>query len=146
MIRPFEKTDKPHLLKLLNKNIPRYFDPAELVDFESYFDKGIEDYYVVEIDGKPIACGGINYNTKDKICVLSWDIVHPKYQGKGYGKQLVEYRLNHINKLKDINAIMVRTSQLTHEFYAKAGFKLEKVVPDYWAEGFDLYQMKINLQ
>jgi ribosomal protein S18 acetylase RimI-like enzyme len=41
--------------------------------------------------------------------------------------------------------IIVRTSQLAYKFYQKVGFELEKTEKDFWAKGFDLYQMKMNL-
>jgi hypothetical protein len=40
---------------------------------------------------------------------------------------------------------MVRTTQLVYPFYQKAGFTLDKVEQDYWANGFDLYQMMLQL-
>jgi hypothetical protein len=39
---------------------------------------------------------------------------------------------------------MVRTSQVAYQFYQKAGFDLEKIEKDFWAKGFDLYQMKFK--
>jgi len=36
----------------------------------------------------------------------------------------------------------VRTSQFVYGFYEKHGFELKKVVKNYWAQGFDLYDME----
>ena len=41
-----------------------------------------------------------------------------------------------------VQTLIVRTSQLVYRFYEKQGFELEKVVKDYWAEGYDLYLMR----
>jgi ribosomal protein S18 acetylase RimI-like enzyme len=37
---------------------------------------------------------------------------------------------------------MVRTSQHAWRFFEKMGFELQKTEKNFWAPGFDLYQMK----
>lgn len=145
MIRPFQKSDILALLMLLDLNIPRYFDPSEAADYEDYLNREVEDYFVMEEAGEIIGAGGINYFYKKAEARISWDVVHPAHQGKGIGKALTIYRINHIKDRSDITAICVRTSQMAHKFYEKAGFKLEKIENDYWAKGFHLYLMRMKL-
>ena len=38
----------------------------------------------------------------------------------------------------------LRTTQLAFQFYEKMGFELDKTKKDFWAKGFDLYQMKMK--
>ena len=45
-----------------------------------------------------------------------------------------------------VKTIIVRTSQLAYQFYGKVGFELEKVEKDFWAAGFDLYLMRLELE
>ena len=144
-IRPYKNTEKEELLNLIRLNIPRYFDPSEEHDFSSYLDNELESYYVVEEEGKIIGCGGINYFPKERVARISWDMVHPESQGKGVGKKLTLYRIEEIKKNPDIDTIVVRTTQLVYPFYEKAGFTLEKTEKDFWAPGYDLYQMEIRL-
>ena len=42
---------------------------------------------------------------------------------------------------QEIDAIIVRTSQLVFKFYEKHGFEVIEIVKDYWAKDFDLYYM-----
>lgn len=42
--------------------------------------------------------------------------------------------------------IVVRTTQFGFRFYEKVGFQLENVEKDFWAQGFDLYQMSVELK
>ena len=73
---------------------------------------------------------------------ISWDILHPQYQGKSLGSQLLKYRIEKIKVIDSIQKITVRTSQLAYKFYEKQGFELDEVKEDYWAKGFDLYRME----
>ena len=50
-----------------------------------------------------------------------------------------------VEKLKAVESVRkmtVRTSQFVYGFYEKHGFELKKVVKNYWAQGFDLYDME----
>lgn len=145
MIRSYTSADKNELIAILKLNIPSYFAQSEEGDFIEYLDNYVEDYFVVEDMGKIIGSGGINYFADSKLARLSWDIIHPHYQGKGIGKKLTLHRINEIKKAPDIHLIVVRTTQLVYKFYEKMGFKLEKTEKDFWAKGFDLYQMKLEL-
>lgn len=144
-IRKYTDKDKSGVLDLLKYNTPEYFDPSEERELIAYLDNEIEDYFVVEEDRKIIGSGGINYFPEEKTARISWDIIAPKYQGKGVGKQLTLHRLDYIRKSDSVESIVVRTSQLVYKFYKNVGFKLEKVEKDYWAKGFDLYLMKMEV-
>jgi len=74
--------------------------------------------------------------------LISWDIIKPNQHGKGIGTKLTQHRIQYINTKPDLEKILVRTSQHTYQFYEKMGFKFLKVEKDYWAEGFDLYEME----
>ena len=145
MIRPYQKTDKPALLALLQLNIPEYFDPSELADYKEYLDQHKEDYFVVETAGKLVGAGGINYFYEQKQARISWDFVHPEAHGQGWGKKLVQHRIEHIKAKGTIKEVIVRTSQLAYLFYQKQGFELGEIKKDFWATGFDLYEMRKQL-
>ncbi len=146
MIREYTGRDKKQLLNLLRLNTPHYFAPSEEADFVQYLDHYREDYWVVEEDGKIIGSGGINYFLDRKEARISWDIIHPDYQGKGIGKQLTLHRINHLQNNAAVSVVYVRTTQLVYQFYQKIGFVLETTQKDFWAPGFDLYQMKMVLK
>ena len=144
MIRKYTKKDKSKIIELLRQNTPEYFDTSEESDFENYLDNEVEDYFVYEENSKIIGAGGINYFPEEKIARISWDMIDQKSQGKGIGKKLMQYRINHLSENPAIELIIVRTTQLVYKFYEKMGFELEKVEKDFWAKNFDLYQMKLK--
>ncbi len=140
-IRPYNDSDKSAVLNLLSLNSPVFFAPAEEKDFLHYLENELEDYFVVVENDNIHGAGGINYFPSEKIARISWDIIAPEFQGKGIGKELVKHRLHLLRENPDINVIVVRTSQYTFRFYEKMGFEIKQVVKDFWAEGFDLYEM-----
>ena len=145
MIRNYTKKDKSTLIELLRQNTPEYFDPSEERDFIQYLDHEVEDYFVYEEHSKIIGAGGINYFIEEKSARISWDIVDSKSQGRGVGKKLTQYRINHLKRNPKIEMISVRTSQHAYKFYEKMGFELVKIKNDYWAQNFDLYLMELKL-
>lgn len=145
MIRPYHHSDLNKLLEILRLNIPKYFDPSEEQDLIDYLENELEDYFVFEQDGEILGAGGINYFLKDGIARISWDFVHPESQGQGIGSQLTRFRIERIKQISAIQTIIVRTSQHVYPYYEKLGFNLVNVEKDFWAKGFDLYGMKMEL-
>lgn len=144
IIRPYSRADNESIISLLRLNTPKYFAPEEEADLKHYLSNEIDFYFVAEENNKIIGCGGINIVDNGKIARISWDIIHPDYQGKGIGRKLTQYRIERIKEIPGIENIVVRTSQLVYPFYEKFGFRLKEVVKDYWAEGIDMYVMEKN--
>lgn len=145
-IRNYTPADEPALLELLHLNTPQYFAPSEAADYVDYLAQHLEDYFVIEHAGTIVGAGGINYFPNDSLARLSWDLVHPEYQGKGIGRLLTQHRIQHIRNKPGMELIVVRTSQVVYKFYEKMGFTLQTVEKDFWAEGFDLYEMHLPLR
>lgn len=131
-------------LELIRINTPKYFVNDEEKNFTNYLDHETDLYYVVLIEKEVAACGGINFSQTDKTAgVLSWDIVHPNFQGKGLGKALTEHRISVLKQTNGIKKVIVRTSQFTDGFYGKMGFNLLDIKKDYWASGIDMHFMEL---
>lgn len=141
-IRTYESNDKAEVLKLIQLNIPEYFAAEEEDDLSQYLDTEIELYYVLLYAGKIVGSGGINFADAKTIGRISWDIFHPEYQGKSLGSKLLKYRIDKLNGISTVQKITVRTSQVAYKFYEKQGFELIEIKKNYWAEGFDMYNME----
>lgn len=144
-IRTFHSSDTPRLLELLRLNTPEYFSASEEDDLVFYLNNEIEQYFVLLVNNEIMGCGGFNFSEDLKIGKISWDIFHPKSQGKGLGTALTNYRIELLKEIKSIEKISVRTSQLVYPFYAKFGLELKEVIKDYWADGFDLYHLEADV-
>jgi N-acetylglutamate synthase-like GNAT family acetyltransferase len=142
-IRNYTPADNESIIELLRLNTPQYFAPEEEKDLLDYFENHIDRYFVAEEGEMIIGCGGTNVFPNDKSACLSWDIIHPEYQGKGIGSTLTKFRIERIKEIDGIEILFVRTTQHVYKFYEKMGFELKEVVKDYWAEGFDMYRMEL---
>ena len=143
-IREYETNDKNEVIKLIKLNTPKYFAVNEEKDLNKYLETERELYYVLLYDQKIVGCGGINFTDNNTTGKISWDILHPDYQGKYLGTKLLQHRLEKLNSIDGICKIIVRTSQITYKFYEKQGFEIFEIKKDYWAEGFDMYNMEFK--
>ena len=143
-IREYDTKDKNEVINLIRLNTPEYFGVEEESDLNKYLETERELYYVLLNDQKIVGCGGINFFENNTIGRISWDIFHPDYQGKSLGTKLLKHRIDKINSIESIQKITVRTSQVAYKFYEKQGFELFEIKKDYWAEGFDLYNMELK--
>lgn len=141
-IRKYTSSDKPRLLEIIRLNTPLYFAEEEEKLFSEYLDHKIEDYFVIEQNELVVGCGGVNYNQTQG--VLSWGMVHPNYHQQGFGKQLLQHRINLLKNTPSVDTITVRTSQLVFRFFEKNGFETIQYEKDFWAKGLDLYKMKYS--
>ena len=142
-IRPYSSSDKDKIIELLRLNTPKYFSETEEKDLIDYLDNHIDHYYVLEEKDILLGCGGFNITKDGATAYLSWAIIHPEQQGKGLGSIITKHRIAEINKIEGVKDIAVRTSQHVYKFYEKMGFSILEIVKDYWAKGFDLYDMKM---
>lgn len=141
LVRPYTNSDKPRVLELFKLNTPENFAPSEEKDLVDYLNNHSDNYYVLKVDNKIVCCGGYNISEDPEVVRISWDIVDPQYQGKGFGGELTLYRIEKMSEIPGVKTLSVRTSQLAYKFYEKFGFVLKEKVKDFWAPGFDMYKM-----
>lgn len=145
MIRAYNPADKEKVLNLIRLNTPRHFAPAEERDLALFLDKEVDHYFVVEENGLLVGAGGFNLFYEEDLVRISWDLIHPDHHGRGIGSKLTRYRIQQIQKNFQVKEIQVRTTQLVYRFYEKMGFTTTRVAKDFWAPGFDLYDMRLTL-
>lgn len=81
-IREYEAKDKNEVINLIKLNTPKYFAVDEEEDLNEYLETERELYYVLLFDQKIVGCGGINFADNKSTGKISWDLLHPDYQGK----------------------------------------------------------------
>ena len=113
-IREYFPSDKEAVLELMRLNTPLYFASEEEADLSKYLDNEREYYYVLLSGMEIIGCGGINIADNGTRGRISWDIIHPDWQGHSLGSLLLKYRIN-VLKSMGIDRITVRTSQVAYQ-------------------------------
>ena len=93
-IREYFPSDKEAVLELMRLNTPLYFASEEEADLSKYLDNEREYYYVLLSGMEIIGCGGINIADNGTRGRISWDIIHPDWQGHSLGSLLLKYRIH----------------------------------------------------
>ncbi len=63
--------------------------------------------------------------------------VSQEYQGKGYGKQLIEYVVNHYKDRYEVLQVGTGDSPLTVPFYEHCGFVQHHIIKNYIVDHYD---------
>ncbi len=143
MIRPYKYTDRKELVEIFKLNIPAYFDPKELTDFEEYLEYGSTTYLIIEYENKIVGGAGYDFQEKDNTGRITWIFFHPNCTGLGLGKKMVEHCLSILKLNLTLEKVVVTTSQLAYKIFERFGFILKKTEKDYWGVGLDLYLMEL---
>ena len=144
--RPYTSADRESCLVIFDQNVPQYFGEEERADYEGFLDELPGQYFVLEHDGAVVGCGGyIGLIEEDNIAILSWGMIAPDYQKKGYGQLLLDRRLELVKCIPEITSIILNTSQHTAPFFEQYGFKTEEIIKDGCAKGLDDYEMVLTL-
>jgi GNAT superfamily N-acetyltransferase len=152
LMRKYESEDRAACLAIFESNLPQYFDPSERADLETWLngqDQGVlaykntsaERYYVLESDNAIVACGGYYLAKTASRANLCWGMVDGASHLKGFGRQLLEFRLQEIESKFPDYSISMDTSQHTIPFFEKMGFVVVKITPNGYGAGLDRYDL-----
>ncbi len=138
-IRKFRSEDLNRVLEITRASFLRPWPKKE-------FEKYLEDSFVAEEDGKVV--GFIVGATLENQGIIKLTAVEQNYRGKGIGKKLIEFILEHF-KEKDVKEIMARSrTQNTAgiSFLKTFGFEITKTIENYYPNGNNAYLMKKKLE
>ena len=153
-IRPYKQKDKSSCLDAFKSNVPLYFTETEIADFENFLQR--LDYlqyesqpkktyfFVVAYDQKVIGCGGFGDKENKGIISLAWGFIHKDHHKRGFGKELLLYRLKQIERLFPGLPVVLDTTQFSYPFFEKHGFYTTKVTKNFYAEGMHRYDMMLK--
>jgi [ribosomal protein S18]-alanine N-acetyltransferase len=147
LIRPYTAADRQACIAAFKSNIPKFFMPDELNDFENWLGKvetTNEPYFVVEEDNEVIACGGFSIYPHKQLATMTWGLVHNRLHKKGIGKALILHRIAAIRKAFPSVTIGLDTTQHSFSFFEKLGFVTTKITNDSYGEGMHRYDMELS--
>ncbi|HTF05753.1 MAG TPA: GNAT family N-acetyltransferase [Bacteroidia bacterium] len=151
MIREYVPSDKAGCLAAFKSNVPLFFTEGEIAEFESFLDKlGARSadadgwrtwFFVVESGNQIVGCGGFGDKDNSNRITLAWGLVHKDFHKKGFGEQLLKYRLGEIKKRFPEKPVFIDTTQFSYPFFEKFGFRTTKITDDFYAVGMHRYDM-----
>ena len=151
-IRKVNKEDIPELKKVVDSGelFPSYLLDDMIADYLN--NEASTDIWFTSIDqGKPISIG---YCAPERLTEGTYNLyaiaVHKDYQGKGIGKQMMNY-VEHLLREKENRILIVETSgkpefERTRAFYHKCNYIQQAVIPEFYEEGDDkvVFWKKLN--
>lgn len=140
-IRPYLAADRQACLAIFRSNLPRYFDPSELPEFEEFLAQSTQDYFVAQRGGVVLACGGCY--VRDGVGYLSWGMVSRAHHHAKMGTALLAWRVDLVFSQPDIAEIRIDTSQHTAGFFARHGFQTTRQTADGFGVGIDQVSMSL---
>lgn len=145
-IRRYEPADLESVVAVFRSNIPKYFGSGEEPGLLNFLrDERGDDYYVIEIDGQVVGCGGIALNDNEHPTIsLCWGMVRDDHLGTGLGKELTKFRIELAREKFHRLPMTVSTSQHTQGFYEKFGFVTTEHTPDGFGPGIDICKMRLE--
>lgn len=143
MIRGYTASDRAACLALFDGNTPRFFATSERAEFERFLDRHAAEwaFRVIDRDRQVVACGGFAVGTDGRTAHLCWGMVAHGLHRQGLGRRLAEARLAAASAHPGICDVHLDTSQHSYRFYARLGFRTERVTPDGYGPGLDRYDM-----
>ena len=72
MIRLYKVEDFVSMLKIIQLNTQKYFDPSEEKLFDKYLAYQTQNYFIIEVNGTTIGGGGFDIE-KDQSAGMSWE-------------------------------------------------------------------------
>ena len=141
---PYKKEYKAACIAVLESNLPRYFIPEDVQDFEKFLTLLPGPYVVVISQGTIIGCGGWALGNKKDVGHLTWGMIHSAHHLKGYGHDLLMHRMGALREA-GVSAIRLSTTQFVSAFYERVGFRVIDIASEAYGAGLDRVDMRIDL-
>ncbi len=125
-IREVKEHKKQHLSLLLLAD-----EQEDMID--RYIDNGT--MYVLEDDG--VKCECVVTDAGNGILEIKNIATEPDFQGKGYGKAMIEFLAAKYKDHYSILQVGTGDSPLTVPFYEKCGFARSHIVPNFFTDHYD---------
>ena len=148
-IRPFTQKDETACVAIFNSIDDEFFGLLKEADYRKWILRSLTNpdhyYYVVEEAGEIVGCGGFLIIQDQKKGIVAWGMVHPDQQKKGYGVQLLDFRIAEIKQKLSSGAIVtLDTTQQTTEFFEKRGFVVTQKHEDYHKKDLHRFDMELS--
>lgn len=139
IIRPAKAEDIPRLIEIIQTTIESYdyifeleFELPDFLDFDTYYQPGHAELYVIETEAGIIGCGALKLDKP--IPYLSRIYVTETERGKGWGKRIVQFLMQRNQELGNTALELWSDTKFrtAHAMYEKLGFVFSGRVRPLW--------------
>lgn len=142
--RAYEAADRESCVRAFMSNVPTYFLPHELNDFEEFLARLPGPYFVIVHANDIVACGGYAEGRVSGQADICWTIVHREHHGRGIGDYLMRTCLDGITMNRKCHTVRLETSQHTRAFFERFGFEAVEITRDGFGVGLDRVEMLLQ--
>ena len=96
-------------------------EPYDFIQDDSFFDDGMEEVYLLLDDGSIVGSVALKGNEIDDLIVAS------RYQGQGYGKEILLWALEHIHSDRAFIHV-AEWNKKAVSLYKKTGFEIVETI------------------
>ena len=137
-VRRFEEEKGKMKIKEVRENKEQFMELLLIADeqedmIEKYLERGI--LYILEDNGVKAKC--VITDEGNGILEIKNIATYPQFQGKGYGKALVEFVAERYKDRFSMIQVGTGNSPLTIGFYEKCGFIRSHVVKNFFTDFYD---------
>lgn len=135
-------------IKEIKKNKKQFLSLLLLADEqEDMIDKYIDRGTMYVLDDNGIKCECIITKEGKGIIEIKNIATKPEYQGKGYGKTLIDFIVTKYKSKYSILQVGTGDSPLTIPFYEKCGFIRSHIIKNFFTDNYDhpIYECGIQL-
>lgn len=145
IFHPYTSDYRKNCLDVFRSNVPKFFHEAEINEYTNYLDNYVSNnYWCCFNEDSFLGAGGI-WVRPDGIGRLVWGMIRFDKHRKGFGRQLIQFRLKKLASISLVEIIQLDTSQHNTEFYKRFGFRELSVKQDFYGPGLHSYEMELNL-
>lgn len=117
-IRPARKKDVPAILMLTRQAV----EAEELARrTRATIEKNVDDYFIFEIDGNPVACVALHVFPDQRTGELASLFVSPAHENQGIGRKLTQF-VEDRARARGVTRLLALSTQAFTYFRSKAGF------------------------
>lgn len=132
----------------IKDNKKKYLDLLLLADEqESMIDRYLDRGTMFVLSDSGVKAAAVVTDEGDGILEIKNIATYPEFQGRGYGRRLIEYICSKYGEIYAYIQVGTGDSPLTVPFYEKCGFERYQVIKNFFTDNYDhsIYECGIQL-
>lgn len=114
-----------------------------MAEYKEYLESYAEgQYWVCKKDEQLIGAGGIRI--VEDMGRLVYGFIDPVYHGQGFGRELLNFRLQRLSEISTVSIIRIDTTPQSSGFFKHCGFTEDRTIKNGISDGLDMVNMSLK--